>query len=81
MRSWPIHLGTWKIARVMPVAATTAGIVMAPDNRHLLVANMGEGVVQVVESRFLTIFRRVAADTAAHNLQPRGDGRQLTAAA
>ena len=72
-----IHLGTQKIAWVMPVAATPAGIVMAPDNRHLLVASMGEGVVEVIEWRFQTSVRKLATDTAAHNLQPRGDGRHF----
>lgn len=72
-----IHLGTQKIAWVMPVAATPAGIVMAPDNRHLLVASMGEGVVEVIEWRFQKSVRKIATDTAAHNLQPKGDGRHF----
>ncbi len=72
-----IHLGTQRVAWVMPVGATPAGIVMAPDNRHLLVACMGEGVVEVIEWRFQKSVRKVPTDTAAHNLQPKGDGRHF----
>lgn len=72
-----IHLGTQKIAWVMPVAATPAGIVMSPDNRYLLVACMGEGVVEVIDWRFQKSVRKVATATAAHNLQPKGDGRHF----
>jgi DNA-binding beta-propeller fold protein YncE len=46
-----IDLATRKKAWVMPVAATPAGIMMAPDNKHLLVACMGEGVVEVIDWR------------------------------
>jgi len=72
-----ISLPTQKIAWVMPVAATPAGIVMSPDNRHLLVASMGEGVVEVIEWRTRKSVRRIATATAAHNLQPKGDGRHF----
>ncbi len=72
-----IHLGTQKVAWVMPVGKTPAGIVMAPDNRHLLVACMGDGVVEVIEWRFQKSVKKVPTDTAAHNLQPKGDGRHF----
>ena len=72
-----ISLPTQKIAWVMPVAATPAGIVMSPDNRYLLVASMGEGVVEVIEWRARRSVRKVATATAAHNLQPKGDGRHF----
>ncbi|MBK7673624.1 MAG: beta-propeller fold lactonase family protein [Candidatus Accumulibacter sp.] len=72
-----ISLPTQKIAWVMPVAATPAGIVMAPDNRHLLVACMGEGVVEVIDWRYRQSVRKVATAPAAHNLQPKGDGRHF----
>jgi len=72
-----ISLGTQKIAWVMPVAATPAGIVMSPDNRYLLVASMGEGVVEVIDWRGRRSVRKVATGTAAHNLQPKGDGRHF----
>ncbi|MDS4016388.1 MAG: YncE family protein [Candidatus Accumulibacter sp.] len=72
-----IHLGTQKVAWVMPVGTTPAGIVMAPDNRHLLVACMGEGIVEVIEWRFQKSVKKVPTDTAAHNLQPKGDGRHF----
>ena len=70
-----ISLGTQTIAWVIPVAATPAGIVMAPDNRHLLVACMGAGVVEVIEWRTRKSVMKIATGTAAHNLQPKGDGR------
>ncbi len=72
-----ISLPTQKIAWVMPVAATPAGIVMAPDNRHLLVACMGEGVVEVIDWRYRQSVKKVATAPAAHNLQPKGDGRHF----
>lgn len=72
-----ISLPTQKIAWVMPVAATPAGIVMSPDNRYLLVASMGEGVVEVIEWRARKSVRKIATATAAHNLQPKGDGRHF----
>jgi DNA-binding beta-propeller fold protein YncE len=72
-----ISLPTQKIAWVMPVAATPAGIVMSPDNRHLLVACMGEGVVEVIEWRYRQSVKKVATAPAAHNLQPKGDGRHF----
>lgn len=72
-----ISLPTQKIAWVMPVAATPAGIVMAPDNRHLLLASMGEGVVEVIEWRARRSVRQIATAKAAHNLQPKGDGRHF----
>ena len=72
-----IHLGTQKIAWVMPVGRTPAGIVMSPDNRYLLVASMGEGVVEVIEWRFQKSVKKVATDTATHNFQPKGDGRHF----
>jgi DNA-binding beta-propeller fold protein YncE len=55
-----ISLPTQKIAWVMPVAATPAGIVMSPDNRHLLVACMGEGVVEVIDWRYRKSVKKVA---------------------
>jgi len=72
-----IHLGTQRIAWVMPVTTTPAGIAMAPDNRHLLVAGMGEGVVEVIDWRFQQSVKKIPADTATHNLQPKGDGRHF----
>jgi YVTN family beta-propeller protein len=72
-----IHLGTQKVAWVMPVGETPAGIVMAPDNRYLLVACMGGGFVEVIECRFQKSVKKVPTDTAAHNLQPKGDGRHF----
>lgn len=72
-----ISLGTQKIAWVIPVAATPAGIVMAPDNRHLLVACMGDGVVEVIEWRTRKSVNKVATGNAAHNLQPKGDQRHF----
>jgi DNA-binding beta-propeller fold protein YncE len=72
-----ISLPTQKIAWVMPVAATPAGIVMSPDNRHLLVACMGDGVVEVIEWRYRKSVKKVATAPAAHNLQPKGDGRHF----
>jgi len=72
-----ISLPTQKIAWVMPVGATPAGIVMSPDNRHLLVACMGEGVVEVIEWRYRQSVKKVATAPAAHNLQPKGDGRHF----
>lgn len=72
-----IKLSTQKTAWVMPVAATPAGIVMSPDNRYLLVASMGEGVVEVIDWRTQKSVRKIATDTAAHNLQPKGDGRHF----
>jgi len=72
-----ISLPTQKIAWVMPVAATPAGIVMSPDNRHLLVACMGDGVVEVIEWRYRKSVKKVATAAAAHNLQPKGDGRHF----
>ena len=72
-----IDLGTRKTAWVMPVAATPAGIAMTPDNRFLLVASMGEGVVEVIDWRNQKSVRKVIADTATHNLQARGDGRHF----
>ena len=72
-----ISLPTQKIAWVMPVATTPAGIVMSPDNRYLLVASMGEGVVEVIEWRSRQSIRKVPTGKAAHNLQPKGDGRHF----
>ncbi|MBL8375642.1 beta-propeller fold lactonase family protein [Accumulibacter sp.] len=72
-----ISLPTQKIAWVMPVAATPAGIVMSPDNRYLLVACMGEGVVEVIDWRYRQSVKKVATAPAAHNLQPKGDGRHF----
>ena len=72
-----ISLPTQKVAWVMPVAATPAGIVMSPDNRHLLVACMGDGVVEVIEWRYRKSVKKVATAPAAHNLQPKGDGRHF----
>jgi len=72
-----IHLATQKVAWVMPVAATPAGIVMSPDNRHLLVACMGDGVVEVIDWRTRQTVKRVPTGTATHNLQPKGDKRHF----
>ena len=72
-----ISLPTQKVAWVMPVAATPAGIVMSPDNRHLLVACMGDGLVEVIEWRYRKSVKKVATAPAAHNLQPKGDGRHF----
>jgi YVTN family beta-propeller protein len=72
-----ISLPTQKIAWVMPVAATPAGIVMSPDNRHLLVACMGEGIVEVIDWRYRQSVKKVATAPATHNLQPKGDGRHF----
>jgi hypothetical protein len=72
-RVMAISLPTQKIAWVMPVAATPAGIVMAPDNRHLLVASMGEGVVEVIEWRFRKSVKKVATAAAA---QSAAEGRR-----
>ena len=70
-----INLKTLKKEWVMAVGPTPAGIVMSPDNRYLLVAIMGEGYVEVIDWRTQKTVKKVATDTAAHNLHPRGDGR------
>ena len=72
-----INLATRKVAWVMPVAATPAGIVMSPDNRYLLVACMGDGVVEVIDWRTQKSVKKVATGKAAHNLQPKGDRRHF----
>jgi YVTN family beta-propeller protein len=70
-----INLKTLKTDWVMPVGPTPAGILMSPDNRYLLVAIMGEGYVEVIDWKTQKTIKKVATDTAAHNLHPRGDGR------
>jgi len=70
-----INLKTLKKEWVMPVGPTPAGVVMSPDNRYLLVAIMGEGYVEVIDWKAQKTVKKVATDTAAHNLHPRGDGR------
>ena len=70
-----INLQTLKKEWVIPVGPTPAGILMAPDNRHLMVAIMGEGVVEVIDWGMQKTVRKIPTDTAAHNLHPRGDGR------
>ena len=72
-----ISLGLQKVAWIMPVSATPAGIVMSPDNRHLLVACMGDGVVEVIDWRARQSVKKIPTATAAHNLQPKGDGRHF----
>ena len=72
-----ISLGTQTVAWVIPVSATPAGIVMSPDNRNLLVACMGAGVVEVIEWRTRKSVMKIPTGTAAHNLQPKGDGRHF----
>jgi WD40 repeat protein len=69
-----ISLGTQKIVWVMPVAATPAGIVMSPDNRYLLVACMGEGVVEVIDWRYPEE-RQKGADRHRRP-QPAAEGRR-----
>jgi YVTN family beta-propeller protein len=70
-----INLKTLKKEWVIPVGPTPAGILMAPDNRHLMVGVMGEGVVEVIDWNARQTVRKIPTDTAAHNLHPRGDGR------
>jgi DNA-binding beta-propeller fold protein YncE len=38
---------------------------------------MGEGVVEVIEWRYRKSVKKVATAPAAHNLQPKGDGRHF----
>ena len=72
-----INLKTQKTAWVMPIGPTPAGIVMTPDNRYLLVGVMGGGYVEVIDWRTQKTVKKVLTDTAAHNLQPKGDGRHF----
>ena len=72
-----INLNTLKKAWVMPVGPTPAGIVMSPDNRTLLVGIMGEGYVEAIDWRTQKTVKKIPTDTAAHNLQPKGDGRHF----
>ena len=72
-----INLKTQKTAWIMPIGPTPAGIVMTPDNRYLLVGVMGGGYVEVIDWRTQKTVKKVLTDTAAHNLQPKGDGRHF----
>lgn len=72
-----IDLTTHKRAWIMPIGPTPAGIVMTPDDRYLLVGIMGDGYVEVIDWRAQKTVKKVPTGTAAHNLQPRGDGRHF----
>lgn len=70
-----INLNTQKKEWVMPVGQTPAGILMTPDNKHLMVAIMGGGYVEFIDWKNQKSVKKVETDTAAHNLHPKGDGR------
>jgi YVTN family beta-propeller protein len=70
-----IDLNTRKRAWIMPVGSTPAGILMTPDDRFLMVAIMGGGYVEIIDWRNQQTVKKVPTGTAAHNLQPKGDGR------
>ena len=70
-----IDLKTQKQAWIMPVGPTPAGILMTPDDRYLMVGIMGEGYVEIIDWRTQKTVKKVPTGTAAHNLQPKGDGR------
>ncbi|TAD91473.1 MAG: YncE family protein [Alphaproteobacteria bacterium] len=57
------------------VGAAPAGIVMTPDDRHLLVGNMGGETVSVIDWRTGRVTQEIRTGKGAHNLflTPEGD--------
>jgi YVTN family beta-propeller protein len=57
------------------IGKATAGIVMLPDNKRLLVALTGEDGVVVVDPATGAPMSRLRTGKGAHNFWPKGDGR------
>ncbi|MEN9772952.1 MAG: hypothetical protein RL322_22 [Pseudomonadota bacterium] len=72
-----IDLKTLAPAWKMSTGKLPAGIIVTPDDRHLMVGVMGEDYVDVIDWRKRTRVQRIVTAKGAHNLRGLGDGRHV----
>ena len=72
-----IDLATQMIKWNVEVGKATAGIVMLPDNKRLLVALTGEDAIVAMDPKDGALISRLQTGRGAHNFWPKGDGRHF----
>jgi DNA-binding beta-propeller fold protein YncE len=68
-------LATQMIKWNVEVGKATAGIVMLPGDKRLLVALTGEDAIVAVDPKDGSVLSRLQTGKGAHNFWPKGDGR------
>jgi YVTN family beta-propeller protein len=72
-----IDMATQTLVWRMNVGSLPAGIIMTPDDRHLLVGCMGTDFVEVIDWRAQRSVARLVTGKGAHNFRGLGDKRSL----
>lgn len=72
-----IDLATQKIKWTMSVGKLPAGIVMTPDDKHLLVGIMGSDYVEVIDWKTQKTVKKIKAGDGTHNFRALGDKRHI----